>query len=329
MKLKIHHMPSPSQKQEVYDAHSHIGIDVFIKRHAEIFSYLETAKKLKIKKANIMPAPCPFYETQEGKIQALIWEREKRNFKYFRITEKEGRKTKIENPPNPYSEANNQLRSILSSLKNPNIDLRYIPLIHPLLDEQSHLEKLIEEDIVAIKIHGIAAGIEPSQVPRSVLELISKSGIPVILHTDNTQEDTNVPFNYLRKENSAINWINLFLRQEIKGYISHGAYLCEEAIREINNSDQFLLGIGPVKLIEFDKSNLLQPTEINNRGYLSKIFDQVDINKISFDIDFPCNVMDFTYSEEDLVSKDYVASYLSFSEQEKVFRKNAERFFEN
>lgn len=54
------------QNQEIYDAHSHIGTDVFIKRVGGVERYLETADKLKIVKANIMPAPCPAYKNKRG-----------------------------------------------------------------------------------------------------------------------------------------------------------------------------------------------------------------------------------------------------------------------
>jgi hypothetical protein len=188
---------------------------------------------------------------------------------------------------------------------------------------------MLSKNPVAVKIHGVAAGVIPEQIPKSVLEIIAKSGRPIILHTDNINGSLENPFDYLRKSNSASRWIDVLSDHGVKGYISHGAYLCKDAFKKINDSDNFLLGLGPIKLIEADKSNLLQSIDISYEGYLHKIFDQVNINKIAFDIDFPCNVMDFNYTSEDLVSKDFVASKLGQTERKKVFLENAEKFFEN
>jgi hypothetical protein len=191
------------------------------------------------------------------------------------------------------------------------------------------LEKVVSEKPTAVKIHGIAAGIMPEQVPKEVFKIIAQSGRPIILHTDNFNGSLETPFNYLRRVNNAMGWISALSRNGVRGYISHGGYLCPKSFEIINASDQFLLGLGPVKLIEADKVNLLQFEDENYSDYLSKIFNKVNLDKVSFDIDFPCNVSDFSYTQEDLVSKDFVASHLNFTEQKKVFIENAERFFED
>jgi hypothetical protein len=318
---------SKNKNDETYDAHSHIGTDTFIEREGNVSTYLKTAEKLHVTTSNIMPVPCPTYKTSKGTTQALIWEGVPSGFRYFRKTLSESGTVVEENPVNPYAEANNNLRQVIDK-KNSGINLRYVPLIHPLLDAQEQVEKILSQRPIAVKIHGIAAGITPKQVPEGLLRVIASSRIPVIVHTDNFSKKPKTSFDYLRRENRAIKWIDIFEKTGVRGYISHGAYLCPESFERINNTDQFLLGIGPVRLLQEDKEFFLQESpQDESTIYPRKIFEQVEIGKVAFDIDFPCNTYDVDFTMPEAISRELAIAELSESEKGKVLSKNSIDFF--
>ncbi len=316
-----------SQQEPIYDAHSHIGTDLFFKREGALKDYFSLSQILKIKKANIMSTPSPKYFEDDKLIEALFWEENNKKINYFKKIY-EGDEVKIvENPVNPYKQANKKLKEQIHNEKNQDVNLEYVPLVHPKLDTLDHLEEILINNPVAIKIHGIAAGIIPTEISNNFLKTIAKYDVPVIVHTDNYNKSITNPLAYFRKNNNAYDWCNAFRKNNVKGYITHGAYLCEKTFELINESNQFLLGIGPVKLMNLEKEHFIKGTREDSDNYLQTIFDEVDMDKIALDLDFPWNVEDKMTAKEETISKFLVGEDLDEEDRKKVFLKNSELFF--
>ncbi|MCX6749097.1 MAG: hypothetical protein NT076_05850, partial [Candidatus Pacearchaeota archaeon] len=182
----------------VYDAHSHIGIDSFHPLEGRIGDYFSLAKRNGVVIANIMAVPSPVYKIGGIEKQPLFWEVSGNTFSYY-SREKVGGNwiIKSKNPANPYREYNNLLEDFLKGITQPN--LKFVPLMHPLLDTPEQLEEVVSKGPIAIKIHGIACGIIPEEVPSHILEIIGKSSIPIIVHTDNAPPSFKGPIDYLRR----------------------------------------------------------------------------------------------------------------------------------
>lgn len=327
MRSEAHFRAQISLNESIYDAHSHIGSDLFFKREGNLDEYFILADMLKIVKANIMPPPSPKYFEENKLIESLFWESNGRKINYLKRIRSEKELKIVENPINPYAQANQQLKEKIDKYKKKEIILRYVPLIHPTLDTLDYLDELLMQKPAALKIHGIAAGIVPEQISKSFLKTIAKSNIPVIVHTDNTCDSSNTLFNYFRKHNTAYNWCNIFINNDIKAYITHGAYLCEKTFEIINKSEQFILGLGPVKLMELEKQHFIKGTRKGFVNYLYNIFKEVDINKIALDLDFPWNIEERSTYKEESISKFLVAGKLDKNDRKKVFFENSEQFF--
>jgi len=305
-----------------FDGHSHIGKDTFFPIEGNLIKYIELLKQNNIIEANVMGVACPTYELNGEKFQSLIWTFENKRFKYHsrKKIKNEWIQTQ-ENPVNPYAEYNAQVKK---ELNVDNIKLNFVPLIHPTLDTEEHISNIISENPIAVKIHGLACAITPSETNKEILKLVASKNIPIIVHTDNHPTENN-PFEYLRKNNSALAWLNLFEKYNNRGYITHGASLCSKSFDIINNSEAHILAIGPDLLIESEPECLLQ-----KKSYLSSIIAQVDMNKIVFDIDYPFNINNFSdYSIDFTPAKRIGNLELTNLEKSKILYNNAKKFFDN
>lgn len=306
----------------IYDSHSHLGIDSFHNIPGNLELYIKQAHELGILKSNLMPVPSPAYEKDGVLIKPLIWRYEGKKFLNFRLEQKGSSISSTPNPVNPYKEINDILEKVIKE-KNSNISLYFIPLVHPLLDSTKQIDYILSKNPRAIKIHGVACGIKPEQIPQKILSQIARAELPVIIHTDYySLPDENNPLKILYRTNTAIQWLKLFEKHKIKGFITHGARLDNTAFEIINRSDLFRLGMSPDLLLGRESDRLAKTD-----SYLDVLLDSLDLDKICFDIDYPWNIPKREASglEWGLLSR--IKPLMSDSEFNQVTYKNATNFF--
>lgn len=305
----------------IYDAHSHIGVDAFHFIPSTIERYLSLAKNLGIEEANLMPVPSPVYTDSSGTIiKPLIWKFEENSFHHYRV--EENNEVVFRNcPSNPYSEINGLLRNNIKA-QPERLKISFIPLIHPLYDRIDYINSLLDLNPRAVKIHGIASGIYPEQTSPELLELFSQRKTPVIVHTDFYTENPRDPIELLYKKNTASRWLSLFQKYNVKAFITHGARLEKNAFEMINNSDLFVIGLSPDRLITDEPKRLSR-----NLPYLDTIIEEIDINKICFDLDYSWNLTNREKAELDGTLPERLKGVLSSTEIPSVLYDNANSFF--
>lgn len=308
---------------KVYDGHSHLGKDSFYPLRGDNESFISLFSKLEISEANIMPVPCPEYFFENTSKRSLVWEFSKGKFNYFNQIKCGGEWiNSTQNPINPYKEFNEILRNNLTKVSAPFL-IHFVPLVHPILDQEDYLDKLLSDSkIIGIKIHGLACGITPKQMPPRFLRQVSRSRVPIIVHTDYIPLE-NTPFNYLRKNNKAIDWVNLFEDFGIRGYITHGAAICFDTLSKINESKNHVVAIGPDLWISKEPENLLQSGD-----YLSRLIEQCSPDKLVFDLDFPYNIDDLSSLNLDLEPINRLRNRgINSLDLEKILYSNSKNFF--
>ncbi|MBN2566697.1 hypothetical protein JXB02_01270 [Candidatus Woesearchaeota archaeon] len=303
------------------DAHSHLGTDAFHHIEGELDTYIANCRRLGITDANIMPVACPEYRSGTKTVRSLEWSYEKDDYIKSRITEEDGVRTTVLDPENPYREYNGIVKGIVESASG--MRLRFVPLIHPTLDTQEHTYSLLSENPVAVKLHGVAAGIGPDDIDDAYWRPFAQAGIPIIVHTDHwrgRQEDN--PLSVLYGKNDALGWARTFMRNGVRAFITHGARLCERTIELINGSDLFLLGIAPDLLIGSETQRLAA------RGdYLTQLMASADTAKLAFDLDYPWNIPTRMSYDFDWGSIGRIGNRLPEGALERVTETNARRFF--
>ena len=120
-------------KKEIIDAHSHIGID-YKYGTSKLDEYVEFCKKNGITKANVMPQPNPAYVINGKIVPCMTWQ-----YKDGKITYE----TYDNTNKNPYKYINYYYYQQCKNVKEMNIN--FIPLIHPILDELQYVEELIKK----------------------------------------------------------------------------------------------------------------------------------------------------------------------------------------
>lgn len=303
------------------DSHSHIGNDSFHPLEGNLKEYLSNASCLGIKSANIMPVPCPIYVSSSGKkIQSLIWEiRDSKIILEKRISDKYGNVKKIKNPKNPYKEYNSIIEKKIKKVKE--IDLNFIPLIHPYLDTPKHLEEILDKFPKAIKIHGIAGGIVPKKISKDFWKRVYDSNVPLILHTD-SGIPANDTLEYFCSRNKPLDWIKELKKYDVRAFLAHGARFCPKALQEVKNSSNFVLGIAPDLLLYPEKDRLSSPHK-----YLSNIIDIVGCEKVALDLDYPWNLFSMKSMSLEWGIVDRLKKFLSKKEFFQVTQKTPLDFF--
>jgi len=317
-------------KKRILDAHSHIGLDSFYPFEGTLNEYVTNSVKIGITDSVIMPVTSPAIYFNNHKFSDLLWQynSSSKTFTYLSF----GISDQITNSKvyiHPYASYNNMISVLLNDFVNNNINFHFVPLVHPLLDSIEYIEYLLSTNPVAIKIHGIAAGIYPNQVPKEFWNLIKRYDIPIIVHTDFDANTNNSAISILRNENSSLNWVKILDKKNIKGYITHGARLNIKSIDIINHSDLFVVGIGPDSLIS------LEPERLENSDiYLKQLFKLISLDKLCFDLDYPWNVkkpissLKNSKTDLDFDSIERIKNLgLSRSELDKVLFFNASKFY--
>lgn len=129
-----------------------------------------------------MPQPNPAYVINGKIVPCMTWQ-----YKDGKITYE----TYDNTNKNPYKYINYYYYQQCKNVKEMNIN--FIPLIHPILDELQYVEELIKKiKPIAIKLHGIGSGIAPKDIPQEFIELLKKYNLPVITHVEcDTRENAD------------------------------------------------------------------------------------------------------------------------------------------
>ena len=183
----------------------------------------------------------------------------------------------------------------------------FVPMISPIYMGPNELENYIDFSY-------------PEAISCDIIRIIKKYDIPLIVHTDYAVDDSSLK-NRMKNLNSAIKWFDFFLKNEIKGYLTHGARLNNEVLRRINNYDNIVIGVGPDLLLQqYSETGLEDNTE-----YLRCLYDYVDPRRLLFDVDYNWNIDG--NGNLDFDSIDRIKKYWSEEDSQLILGENSREFF--
>lgn len=301
-------------ENKIIDSHSHIGID-YLWGKAEFEKYIELLEKQSISIGLVMPVPGP----------SLIHNQNKRYF-YWDIN-KQGKiiynSDVYSKLINPYKEINEHIFNKIK-LSKSGLRIEFIPMIHPIIDTCDYLEYIKDKyKPLALKIHGIGGGYGPGSISNETIKVLKKLDLPLIIHTDYSN-NSNDGIDYLRNINTPYKWAEFILKHELKGYLTHGCRLDSKTFNLVNKNDNLVIGIGPDIKINNERFRWVE--NCNNKEYLEIIRDQLDHNKILFDLDYSWNVIDKD-KNIDNSAVNRISSFFPKKEKEKILSRNAIKFF--
>lgn len=278
-----------TNKHLIIDAHSHLGIG-FQNRPATIEEYQKIKDKYNIDYSLIMPNPPQITYTQNHSelINSL-------NYETYKVIS-------------------------TSVLKD---SIFFVPIISPIYTSPSLLERYIEEyNPIALKIHLKVDASYPELISDEIIKILKKYNIPLIVHTDYSPSSNSFK-EQLKNLNSAINWLNFFRKNEIKGYLTHGARLNKEVLQDVNGIDNVVIGLGPDFLLD-----QITPDSLEQSDYLRTLHDYVDPSKICFDVDYNWNFVNLSTNELDFESIKRLENYWSDKELDYILGCNSNSFFQ-
>ncbi len=309
----------------IIDAHSHIGKDNAWDIEGNLNEYIKKSREIGVKESLLMPVPMPIISIGNMEITPIMLGKYgDEHFIVEGVKDQKGFRAVPVNE-NPYKYANEILYQKISKQKDANIRLHFVPLTHPLFDTNEYLEELINNyKPVAIKLHGYSSIISPYEINNEFWEMINQYDIPLIIHTDcDTSNAVPSIDTYYRNENSPINWIRILEKYSIRAYLTHGVRLCKESFKIVNESPNFVVGLGPDALLSKSLDRMY-----SKEPYFETLFSNINIDKICFDIDYPWNVLSYDNCELEWSSLDRIESLqLNENELEKVLSKNSKNFF--
>ena len=317
------------------DGHSHIAYetDQYIVGSNYCWNVLPTldkyqkiAEKNNIEKTLFCPCTSPEIIDKETGIKEslILWDFDKTSgFSYYsQIQYPEGKTKKRKLEDNPYKKINSLIYEYLKPFPN----YYFIPAINLMYDTEDYLISLIEQGAVAVKVHGISIGLDNfDKINTNLLKILNQYDIPIQIHTDYHDFSIDNPISILYSANNPISWIKLLEKYGVRGYLAHGCRLsmdCAEIINDCNG--QFLVGLSPDLLLQFEKDRLMYDT--NN--YLETALELFDENALAFDIDFGWNISDRCSTKLDYKQLERFENYVKNPDTKtKILRKNSESFF--
>ena len=322
-------------KYNVVDGHSHlafetdeeiVGQNIIMPKIPDILDYRKIASKNEISEVMFCPCTSPVIinKIKNSAIAYCLWEYSNGKFNYYSQTVENGKITKSDIPYNPYEVINDRLFNYTKSL-NEDFKINFVPAINLYFDTKEYLEELISKKPKALKVHGISTGIyDLNKIDKELLELISSSGIPLVIHTDYCNNPKS-PIEKLYYENNPINWINLLLRYDIKGYLAHGCRLSKECSDILKNyKGQFLVGISPDILLNNETERLMSNTD----NYLEDLLNIFDEDLLSFDIDYNWNYTDRITNTFDDNQLNRINTYIKDEKvKKKILNNNSRKYF--
>ena len=302
------------KKESIIDCHSHIGKDYYW-RESNISEYLKIMEKQKIDLSLLMPVPGQVIPDMPNK-RYFFWTANGKNNIRFHSD------CCFQEIINPFAQVNDYIHEVVS-LNNKNKNLKFIPIIHPLLDTPEHIISIYEKyQPVAFKIHGVACGIGPKDIPEKVIRILKKIDLPIIVHTDYC-ENPKTPIEYIRFKNNPYDWALFFIINDIKGYLTHGCRNDLKTFELVNKNDNLVVGIGPELKISNQKNRWVNKI---NKPYLEIIKSGLSIDKILFDIDYSWNID--CDDNIDYKPVDRLSEHFNEEEKCKILSKNPKKFFE-
>lgn len=279
---------------EIVDMQVNLGRTAF-GPDCDFETYHAQAQQLGITKAMIVPTPTHIFQTEEGEETSCLWRPEQdASQRYYKEIKKNGAVKIIDNPAHPYHSFN---RHILEFVKTFNkrreaLKLFFAAKVHPFLDDPSCLEGLLENELVCLKIHGIASHSSPDAFPSWLNEFLRYHDLPVLVHTDWYSEEINESMpphakalHELYRSNSPIAYIHWALKHRLRVCINHGARLHRESIHIINNEPDLMIGHGPDSLLDAEQDRLAIPTN----DYTASLFEYASPEKVMFSTDYRWN----------------------------------------
>ncbi len=263
----------------VIDGHSHFGWDYFHGK-TSLEEYLSFLIYEGIDYGLVMPTPVPVNEYNK---RYLRWEINGNKIQYSSEI--------FESTDNPYREVNEMYFDLVRKMDCKKIF--YVPMVHPILDNYEYLENMYEMFLpVALKIHGVGSGVDPSKIPHLFVDFVKRHNIMLIVHTDydNGKNDVRYDTLLLRELNTPFKWAMFLNNNHIHGILNHGVALDVDTIEIVNNSEYLKVALGPDAVIQSDYSRVYASTkDMEQFGYLYLLKKMLSREKIVFDVDFDWN----------------------------------------
>ena len=306
------------------DAHSHIGTDRNHPFRGDIEQYCRSALLRNVSEAYLFPVPCPRYPKNGGYYCPSFGEMHGTELRVQAELEKDGVRTILEVPPNPFAEYNTlidqEIRHAMAQGHFPGLQLHFVPHVHPLRDSLQHVEEVLAQHPPAVKLHGSSWCFDPLTIPSAFFDLLGEYNAKLILHTDYHNAAVQNGLHSIRRANDPLVWLRLCLAHDLRAILAHGARLCKESLDVVNSSSQFLVGLSPkLTMAGFRVKRW-------DGDYLELLCEMVDPDKLVFDFDFPWNVAD---NGKELIwdFDEGLSRFLSESELHRVHYENAASFF--
>ena len=276
---------------KIFDSQMNLGKNVF-GPDSNIEDYLDNAHENGVVKAIMIPTGTHELTLPDGtKERSCIWfdNGERITFKRTLISSEETILEEQINPSNPYSLMNmfcyDKLRRL--NVEQNKIKFYFCPKLHPTLDTKDEVSRYMAlEEVVAFKIQGISSYTTPKDVPLQLIDLLKRNEKPLMIHTDYRIKDRNDGLDWIIENNKASQWANWAVQNGLRTYLAHGLCLDPEAIEIVNNSDLFMVGLGPDIMLNQEKNSLA----LQNVDYLTYLFSNVQSEKICFNYDYRWNV---------------------------------------
>ena len=257
-----------------------------------IEDYLDNAHTKGIIRTIMIPTGTHELKLPDGTIEkSCIWSKDYGKIAFRRILLDENKNILEEqvNPTNPYSLMNtfcyNKLREL--NVEHDKIMFYFCPKLHPTLDEESEISKYLTlKEVVAFKIQGISSYTTLKDVPAWLIDLLKTSDIPLMIHTDYRVKKRGDGLDRIIRNNKASQWAKWAVQNNLRCYLAHGLCLDPEAIDIVNNSEQFIVGLGSDLMLSQEKNSLA----VQNVDYLTYLFNKVKPEKICFNYDYRWNV---------------------------------------
>jgi len=303
----------------IIDAHSHIGQD-FLFGNSDLSEYIEMCKRNGIMQGTLMPQPNACYVIQGKLVPCIKWYYEEKG--RIRYETYDGMNK------NPYKYINYYFHNECRKVNDIHID--FVPLIHPVLDNEDYIQELVRNTKpVALKIHGIGSGVEPTTIPESFINILKKLDLPIIIHAEyDNRKKTNydVGKKYIKDANHPVLWARFFVDNDLKGLITHGGGIDLETIKLIRGNKKIMLGIGPDFLLEQQGYRISESQK--GKAYLEALKEQIPLEQIVFDLDFNWNKgPDGVNVDEGTITR-IKKVWTSQEEQERIFSKNIMEFYQ-
>lgn len=299
-------------------------------------TYLREASRIGITRAILFPTPTQIRDIPGGTETNCLWRTNTPEQDRYYIERSVGGKTEhIERPTNPYKEFNLETLRFVREFNAAQNGMRlYMAAkVHPYLDDDSALDGVLQEEVVSLKIHGIATHSDPSSFPNKFNERLQHHDLPVVVHTDwlrGEELPSGTPHQLalaeLYKKNNPLSYIQWAIENKLRVCINHGARLHAESIHIVNNEPDLSLGYGPDCHLDARQDHLAMPTD----DYTASLFSMARADRVIFSTDYRWNVGTArTWDELRWDSIERIRRVLSDpNDRSNVLAKNAIEFYE-